>query len=332
MDTLKGKQKALTDATEAQTAQYKKMDDQVESLGNYSGATFDTMKKKLIELATEAQSAGTITADQADELLKKINNTSESNVYTKSISDLNDMIVATKAGADAVEKLNVKMQHPDWSTEQIDEYIAKTNELTNATDAMGISTKEWQGYVEQAITGSLASFEALGEAIATGDGLWQAFGASALSAIAQVIEGIGAELAITAAKQYVAASVSASNVYTAALAPGQIASAVKAAAESALAYTTAGLVKGWASNISNMATGGIVEPVAGGTITRQAENGYGEVDFNTSPTGQKFISQVSSAIAKQLGSSSGSSQTINLVIDGKQITRVITRRQNNGDY
>ena len=300
------------------------------------------------EYANKVQSAiekllqsGSYTEDEATiKSLEKLRDEFKQGINTSSFDDeitkLNNMIVAAKEGADAVEKLNVKMQHPDWDTEQIDEYIAKEKELKNTTDSMGISMEEWQGYAQNAITGALSSFEALGEAVVTGGNLWSAYAGAALGSIASVLEAMGSELAISAAKQFIAAAISASNIYTAWMAPGQAASGAKAAAGSALAYTAAGLVKGWASNVSNMATGGIVEPTSGGTITRQAENGYGEVDYNVGPTGRAHTQQMGSAIAQELvnlgvvGSSVG--QTINLVLDGKQIARVVTRRQNNGDY
>lgn len=209
-------------------------------------------------------------------------------------------------------------------SDQVKELLANLNDTKAATI-------DWGVYAAQAFLGALSSFSALGEAIAEGKDVWAAFGSAALGAISQVLQGIGAELAIMAAKQYVAAAAYASNPATALLAPGAIAAGVKATAESAVAYTAAGLVSGWASNISSAATGGIVEPSSGGSLVNVAENGSGEVMFNNGSSGQKFIDQMGSAIASKLNASGGT-QTVILQLDSKEVTRVVTRRQRNGDY
>lgn len=74
-----------------------------------------------------------------------------------------------------------------------------------------------------------------------------------------------------------------------------------------------------AKPIKNFATGGIVEPSSGGSLARVAENGSGEVLFNTGETGQAFVNQMASAIASQLGTSG--SQTIHVIleVDGERM-------------
>ena len=74
-----------------------------------------------------------------------------------------------------------------------------------------------------------------------------------------------------------------------------------------------------AKPVKNFATGGIVEPSSGGSLARVAENGSGEVLFNTGETGQAFVNQMASAIASQLGGSG--SQTIHVIleVDGERM-------------
>lgn len=71
--------------------------------------------------------------------------------------------------------------------------------------------------------------------------------------------------------------------------------------------------------IKSFATGGIVEPSGGGSLARVAENGSGEVLFNTGETGRAFVNQMASAIASQLGGSG--SQTIHVIleVDGERM-------------
>jgi TP901 family phage tail tape measure protein len=203
--------------------------------------------------------------------------------------------------------------------------------LQNLNDTKA-ATIDWGNYAEQAFEGALSSFSALGEAIATGDSVWSAFGAAALNAISSVLQGIGAELAIKAAEDYAMAASYASNPITAALAPGAIASGVKATAASAAAYTAAGLVTGWASSVASMATGGIVEPSSGGSLIRVAENNNEEGIFNAGQTGKPLIDSFTESMLKNMNNSGIGNQTIVLKLDSKEVTRVVTRRQRNKDY
>ena len=92
-------------------------------------------------------------------------------------------------------------------------------------------------------------------------------------------------------------------------------------------FTAASLASIASQEFTPMATGGIVEPTNNGTITRQAENGYGEVDFNTGPSGQAFIEQM----GKQLAKYSGGTGTVVIKLDSKVLATAVTRRQRNGD-
>lgn len=79
-----------------------------------------------------------------------------------------------------------------------------------------------------------------------------------------------------------------------------------------------------AKPVKNFAFGGIAEPEQGGVYARLAENGYGEVAFNTGPTGQEFISQMAQAIA---GSLQGIGGTNIIQVDGQNLAKVITKYQ-----
>jgi len=79
-----------------------------------------------------------------------------------------------------------------------------------------------------------------------------------------------------------------------------------------------------AKPVKNFAFGGIAEPEQGGVYARLAENGYGEVAFNTGPTGQEFISQMAQAIA---GSLQGFGGTNIIQVDGQNLAKVMTKYQ-----
>lgn len=79
-----------------------------------------------------------------------------------------------------------------------------------------------------------------------------------------------------------------------------------------------------AKPVKNFAFGGIAEPEQGGVYARLAENGYGEVAFNTGPTGQEFIAQMAQAIA---GSLQGIGGTNIIQVDGQNLAKVMTKYQ-----
>lgn len=79
-----------------------------------------------------------------------------------------------------------------------------------------------------------------------------------------------------------------------------------------------------AKPVKNFAFGGIAEPEQGGVYARLAENGYGEVAFNTGPTGQEFISQMAQAIAVSLQGFGG---TNIIQVDGQNLAKVMTKYQ-----
>ena len=107
---------------------------------------------------------------------------------------------------------------------------------------------------------------------------WAAFGSSALNAIATVIEALGSKMLISAINSAADAAAQAST-YRFVQAGLSSFAANKYAYGAVAAYTAAGVVRGLASNLSSMATGGIVEPSSGGSLIRVAENNNEEGIF-----------------------------------------------------
>lgn len=90
----------------------------------------------------------------------------------------------------------------------------------------------------------------------------------------------------------------------------------------AAAYVAAGAIKGAAGNF---ATGGIVEPTAGtGTMVNVAENGSGEVLFNTGESGQAFIQQMGAAIAANI------EMTAIFQTESEKLAEIVVRPINDG--
>lgn len=300
-----------------------KVNDAITSLimsGQYVGseATIQSLKDFADSLQKVSDSLGaTGNTGATDEQIKKFKEIGEE---IKSLGNLSgDTFTSMKNYI--IEEIN----NAGLLSDQVKELLQNLNDTKAATI-------DWGNYAEQAFEGALSSFSALGKAIATGDSVWSAFGAAALNAISSVLQGIGAELAIKAYEDYATAASYASNPFTAALAPGAVAAGVKATAASAAAYTAAGLVTGWASSVASMATGGIVEPSSGGSLIRVAENNNEEGIFNAGQTGKPLIDSFTESMLKNMNNSGIGNQTIVLQLDSKEITRVVTRRQRNGDY
>lgn len=259
--------------------------------------------------------------------------------YDEVIEKQNKLIAATKEGSDAVERLNVQMEHPTWSTEQTDEYIDKLHELNRAQSETIDWQNEWKDAAKSTTTSLLSAVESASsqlitsmQEVASGEktlseaasDVWAAYASSALSSIATVVEGIAAKLAVQAGELVIDA-ISAAAHYDYATAATAAAGAAAAAGKSVAAFASAGAIKGLASN---MATGGIVEPSGSGTLVNVAENGSGEVMFNTGPSGQAFIDQMGAALSKY----SGNSGTVVIKLDSKVLATAVTRRQKNKDY
>lgn len=168
------------------------------------------------------------------------------------------------------------------------------------------------------VEGMVSAVEAATAAVVQGKDGWAAYGSAALLALAAVIEGIAREITVLAA-----ASIAKYGIFN----PIGWQESAWDLVQASLAYAAAGVVKGLAAN---MATGGIVSPSGGGTIVRVAENGSAEGVFNAGQSGKALIDAFTSAMVKNMGNSGN--QTIILTMDGKEMTRVVTRRQMNKDY
>lgn len=81
-----------------------------------------------------------------------------------------------------------------------------------------------------------------------------------------------------------------------------------------------------------LATGGIILPSSGGTLTRQAENGYAELSMNAGPSGEAMMAMFASKLAEKINvSGSGAkSLTVNLSIDRKLLSQTVVDDINEG--
>jgi hypothetical protein len=78
-----------------------------------------------------------------------------------------------------------------------------------------------------------------------------------------------------------------------------------------------------------MATGGIVIPRSGGVLTKQAENGYPELDLNGGPSGRAFLREFAREIAAEIRGSGIAATSAPVYMDGKAVAKIVTRYQNN---
>jgi len=197
--------------------------------------------------------------------------------------------------------------------EQMMTAIAHLGELENVagrvTDKMEL---DFTSVKENGIKNTLAGLSTLSEALAAGELTWKSFAGSALGALAAVLEAIAAEItalaAVNIARDWFNPAVWAANAYL--------------LGEAAAAYVAAGAIKGAAGNF---ATGGIVEPTAGtGTMVNVAENGSGEVLFNTGESGQAFIQQMGAAIAANI------EMTAIFQTESEKLAEIVVRPINDG--
>lgn len=81
-----------------------------------------------------------------------------------------------------------------------------------------------------------------------------------------------------------------------------------------------------------LATGGVVLPSVDGTLTRQAENGFGELSLNAGPSGEALLNSFAERIARQIGSST--SQIVvysTLEVDGRKVAESVAKEFKNGN-
>lgn len=325
----------------------------------------------LIESGEYKQGEDTIQALLAlrDSFAKNV--TPDTSGYDSEINKLEELKIKYTEGEIAATRFNLSAQ--GWSTDQIDDYIKKLEEVNDLAEKAGEKQLKWHEIVENAADGvstalgTVASYysqasttassaedawvsangnelDSLQAKVDAGEALTEAEKASYQSLADKKEELAEATLkaqekAFEAGKAASFATTAISGEQAAVSAYGALAGIPVvgpglglAAALAVGGFTAASLASIASQEFTPMATGGIIEPTNNGTITRQAENGYGEVDFNTGPSGQKFISQMGKQLAKYQGNTG--STVIQFTLSGKALktfTKEITRIQKNGD-
>lgn len=198
--------------------------------------------------------------------------------------------------------------------EKYPELIALTKEAKYETESFGLGFEELariqQEFVKTGIDGFNSVFYAMAEAIATGEDVWGAFAKSGLNAIASIIEAIGGQLAAQAALSIASAWSTGGFSLT---------GAGPALAGSAAAYTTAGLIRGWAGSFE---TGGIVPGTSYTGDNMLASVNSGEMILN-----QQQQARLWNELSGLRNGGNGGNITVVSVLDGKKVSRSVTRRQ-----
>lgn len=199
------------------------------------------------------------------------------------------------------------------TSEAMQNAILRVGKLEKATeDATDQMSVNFQEVADRGVRSLLSGMEDVGATLVNGGDLWDSFAKAALNSIASMLEAMAAQLAAQAAWS-IANAWNTVGVSLSGVAP--------ALAGASAAYAAAGAIRAVAANFE---TGGIVEPTSSGAIVRVAENGSGEVLFNTGESGQAFIDQMGNAIAQRL------SVPVVLEIDGEKLAAVVVRPINNG--
>lgn len=198
--------------------------------------------------------------------------------------------------------------------EKYPELIALTKEAKYETESFGLGFEELakiqQEFVQTGIDGFNSVFYAMAEAIATGEDVWGAFAKSGLNAIASIIEAIGGQLAAQAALSIASAWSTGGFSLT---------GAGPALAGSAAAYTTAGLIRGWAGTFE---TGGIVPGTSYSGDNMLASVNSGEMILN-----QQQQARLWNELSGLRNGANSGNITVVSVLDGKKVSRSVTRRQ-----
>lgn len=171
-----------------------------------------------------------------------------------------------------------------------------------------------KGAVDSSLSAINNAVASVTEGLIAGEDASKVFAKSGLLAFASVLESLSSLIAAQAAYQILVAGI---------FNPAGYAAAAPFIAQSLVASAAAGVARGAAANFAN---GGIVEPTNTGATVRVAENGSGEVLFNTGETGQAFIQQMAAAIAGELANVQIVGNNT-MTIDGKAIAKAVTRYQ-----
>lgn len=246
---------------------------------------------------------------QAEELNWKVSE----GIMTE-IEERDALKVATENQIQALYDLYVQTGDQSILTsEAMQNAILRVGKLEKATeDATDQMSVNFQEVTDRGVRSLLSGMEDVGATLVNGGDLWDSFAKAALNSIASMLEAMAAQLAAQAAW-------SIANAWN--TVGVSLSGAAPAAAGAAAAYAAAGAIRAVAANFE---TGGIVEPTSSGAVVRVAENGAGEVLFNTGESGQAFIDQMGSAIAQRL------SVPVVLEIDGEKLAAVVVKPINNG--
>ena len=172
-----------------------------------------------------------------------------------------------------------------------------------------------KGAIDSSLSAINNAVSSVAEGLIAGEDASKVFAKSGLLAFASTLESLSSLIAAQAAYQILLAG----GIFS----PAGYVAAAPFIAQSLAASAAAGVARGAAANFAN---GGIVEPSNTGATVRVAENGSGEVLFNTGETGQAFIRQMASAIAGELANVQIVGNNT-MTIDGKAIAKAVTRYQ-----
>lgn len=203
----------------------------------------------------------------------------------------------------------------DLAIEQKKVLIDLIREQGKETDKTAKKTVDWQTIQEDGIKRTLSGFESVGQAIADSTLGWNTFAKMGLTAIASVLEAIGAELAALAAKEILLAGF---------FNPAGWAASAWGLAESAAAYTSAGVVRGYAGQFAD---GGIVPGSSFTGDKLMASVNSGERIYTAEQNAK--IDRIFNAI-ESAGGVSDTVIPITLKLDGKIVARSTTRYQRTG--
>ena len=171
-----------------------------------------------------------------------------------------------------------------------------------------------KGAIDSSLSAINNAVSSVAEGLIAGEDASKVFAKSGLLAFASTLESLSSLIAAQAAYQILLAGI---------FNPAGYVAAAPFIAQSLVASAAAGVARGAAANFAN---GGIVEPSNTGATVRVAENGSGEVLFNTGETGQAFNRKMASAIAGELANVQIVGNNT-MTIDGKAIAKAVTRYQ-----